>query len=109
MGHPERIAQFKAIETDPTAPQPFAAGGYFGLQQIRWSPTNIADTPAEGLSRLFMLPGAHYSAPEMSWKFESLRVDRLPLKPRARPAVPRRPVRGRCPHLPRVGTSSTST
>ena len=70
MGPPERIAQFKSIETDPTAPQPFAAGGYFGLQQIRWSPTNIADTPAEGLSRLFMLPGAHYSAPEMSWKFE---------------------------------------
>ena len=70
MGPPERIAQFKAIETDPTAPQPFAAGGYFGLQQIRWLPTNIANTPAEGLSRLFMLPGAHYSAPEMSWKFE---------------------------------------
>ena len=70
MGPPERIAQFKAIETDPTAPQPFAAGGYFGLQQIRWLPTNIANTPAEGLSRLFMLPGAHYSAPELSWKFE---------------------------------------
>jgi glucose/arabinose dehydrogenase len=70
MGPPERIAQYKAIETDPTAPQPFAPGGYFGLQQIRWSPTNIADTPAEGLSRLFMLPGAHYSAPELSWKFE---------------------------------------
>ena len=70
MGPPERIAQFKAIETDPTAPQPFAPGGYFGLQQIRWSPTNIADTPQEALSRLFMLPGAHYSAPELSWKFE---------------------------------------
>jgi len=70
MGPPERIAQFKAIETDPTAPQPFAPGGYFGLQQIRWSPTNIADTPAEALSRLFVLPGSHYSAPEMSWKFE---------------------------------------
>jgi glucose/arabinose dehydrogenase len=70
MGPPERIAQFKAIETDPTAPQPFAAGGYFGLQQIRWSPTNIADTPAEALSRLFVLPGSRYSAPEMSWKFE---------------------------------------
>ena len=38
MGPPERIAQFKAIETDPTAPQPFAAGGYFGLQQMRWPP-----------------------------------------------------------------------
>jgi glucose/arabinose dehydrogenase len=70
MGPPERIAQFKAIETDPTAPQPFAAGGYFGLQQIRWLPTNIADTPAEALSRLFALPGSRYSAPEMSWKFE---------------------------------------
>jgi glucose/arabinose dehydrogenase len=70
MGPPERIGQFKAIETDPTAPQPFTPAGYFGLQQIRWSPANIADTPAEGLSRLFMLPGARYSAPEMSWKFE---------------------------------------
>ena len=70
MGPPERVAQFKAIETDPTAPQPFAVGGYFGLQQVRWSPTNIADSPAEALSRLFMLPGAHYSAPELSWKFE---------------------------------------
>ena len=71
MGPPERIGQFKAIETDPTAPQPFAAGGYFGLQQIRWSPVNIADTPAEALSRLVMLGrNAHYSAPELSWKFE---------------------------------------
>jgi glucose/arabinose dehydrogenase len=24
----------------------------------------------KGLARLFMLPGAHYSAPEFSWKFE---------------------------------------
>ena len=70
MGPPERVAQFKSIETDPTAPQPFAAGGYFGLQQIRWLPTNIADTPAQALSRLVMFPGAHYSAPELSWKFE---------------------------------------
>ncbi len=71
MGPPERIAQFKAIETTvtPSPPDPFATT-YFGLQQIRWSPTNIADSPAEALSRLFMLPGAHYSAPEMSWKFE---------------------------------------
>jgi aldose sugar dehydrogenase len=71
MGPPERIAQFKAIETTvtPVPPDPFAAS-YFGLQQIRWLPTNIADTPAEALSRLFMLPGAHYSAPEFSWKYE---------------------------------------
>ena len=70
MGPPERLGQYKAIETDPTAPQPFAPAGYFGLQQLRWSPVNIADSPAEALSRLFMLPGARYSAPEMSWKFE---------------------------------------
>jgi glucose/arabinose dehydrogenase len=70
MGPPERISQFKAIETDPTAPQPLTPAGYFGLQQIRWSPVNIANSPAEALSRLFMLPGAEYSAPELSWKFE---------------------------------------
>jgi aldose sugar dehydrogenase len=70
MGPAERVAQFKAIETDPTAPQPFAPNGYFGLQQVRWLPTNIADTPAEALSRMFMLPGARFSDPEMSWKFE---------------------------------------
>ena len=72
MGPPERVAQFKEIETTvaPSPPDPFAPGGYFGLQQIRWSPENIADTPAEALDRLFMLPGAHYSAPELSWKFE---------------------------------------
>ncbi len=70
MGPVSRIGQFKAIETDPTAPQPFAPGGYFGLQQIRWLPTNIANSPAEALSRLFTLPGSRYSDPEMSWKFE---------------------------------------
>jgi glucose/arabinose dehydrogenase len=71
MGPPERIAQFKAIEVTetPSPPDPFALT-YFGLQQLRWSPVNIADSPAEALSRLFMLPGAHYSAPEFSWKFE---------------------------------------
>jgi len=61
MGPPERIQQFKQIETSPQ---------FFGLQQLRWPPTNIADTPEEALDRLFMLPGAHYSPPEFSWKFE---------------------------------------
>src|SRR5687768_12896951 len=71
MGPPSRIAQFKAIETTvtPVPTDPFATT-YFGLQQVRWSPENIADTAQEALSRLFMLPGAHYSAPEFSWKFE---------------------------------------
>jgi glucose/arabinose dehydrogenase len=70
MGPASRVAQFKAIETDPTRPQPLTPNGYFGLQQARWLPTNIADTPQEALSRLFMLPGAFFSDPELSWKFE---------------------------------------
>jgi glucose/arabinose dehydrogenase len=60
-GPVERIAQYKAIET--------TFGGQ-NLQQLRWPPTNIADSPAEALARLFMLPGAHYSDPEFSWKWE---------------------------------------
>jgi aldose sugar dehydrogenase len=66
MGPVSRIAQFKQIEQ--TLPP---SGGIPGaqLQQIRWPPSNIADTPQEALSRLFMLPGASYSDPEFSWKF----------------------------------------
>jgi aldose sugar dehydrogenase len=60
-GPVDRIAQFKQIETT------FAAQT---LQQLRWPPTNIADTPEEALSRLFMIPGANYSDPEFSWKWE---------------------------------------
>jgi aldose sugar dehydrogenase len=61
MGPVGRLAEFKAIETSEM---------FFGLQQVRWLPTNIADAPAEALDRLFMLPGAHYSDPEFSWRFE---------------------------------------
>ncbi|HJU44000.1 MAG TPA: PQQ-dependent sugar dehydrogenase, partial [Vicinamibacterales bacterium] len=43
---------------------------FVGLQQQRWPPSNIADTPADALARLFMLPGATYSDPQFSWKFE---------------------------------------
>jgi aldose sugar dehydrogenase len=60
-GPVERIAQYKSIET--------TFGGQ-NLQQLRWPPTNIADTPAEARARLFMLPGAQYSDPEFSWKWE---------------------------------------
>jgi glucose/arabinose dehydrogenase len=67
MGPVSRIAEFKSIEL--TLPP---SGGVPGaeLQQVRWPATNIADTPEEALSRLFMLPGSHYSDPEFSWKFE---------------------------------------
>jgi glucose/arabinose dehydrogenase len=66
MGPVERIGQFKQIEqTQPPS------GGVPGaqLQQIRWPPEKIANTPQEALSRLFALPGSHYSDPEFSWKF----------------------------------------
>jgi glucose/arabinose dehydrogenase len=61
MGPVARIAQFKEIET---------TFGNQQLQQLRWPPTNIADTPEEALSRLFMLPGATYVDPAFSWKWE---------------------------------------
>lgn len=61
MGPVSRIAQFKQIET--------TFGGR-NLQQLRWPPENIADSPGDALERLFMLPGAHYSDPEFSWKWE---------------------------------------
>ncbi len=61
MGPVARIAQFKATETSTQ---------FFGLQQARWPPTNIADTPQQALARLFMLPGSTYSDPQFSWRFE---------------------------------------
>lgn len=60
MGPSDRIAEFKNIES--------TFGGR-NLQQLRWPPTNLADTPEEALSRLLMLPGAHYSEPEFSWRW----------------------------------------
>lgn len=69
MGPPERLDQYKAIETSPDN-DPCVNTPYFGLQQLRWSPVLIADSPGEALARLFVLPGSHFSEPEFSWKFE---------------------------------------
>jgi glucose/arabinose dehydrogenase len=44
MGPLARIQEFKALETSNT---------FFGLQQIRWSPTNIADSAKAALERMF--------------------------------------------------------
>lgn len=63
IGPVERIAQYKFIETTSLHHEDFP-----NLQQLRWPPERIADTPQEALSRLFMLPGSHYSDPEFSWK-----------------------------------------
>lgn len=60
MGPSERLFEFKGIETTRSP---------FTLQQLRWPPTRLADSPAEAFSRLFMLPGAHYSEPEFSWRY----------------------------------------
>ncbi len=69
MGPVERIEQFKAIETS-SATDPVTLTPYLGLQQVRWPPTNIADSPQEALGRLLRLPGSEYRDPVFSWKFE---------------------------------------
>ncbi|MBC8646096.1 MAG: PQQ-dependent sugar dehydrogenase [Thermoanaerobaculia bacterium] len=63
IGPVERIAEYKQIETTSLHHDDFP-----NLQQLRWPPERIADTPAEALSRLFHIPGSHYSDPEFSWK-----------------------------------------
>jgi glucose/arabinose dehydrogenase len=60
MGPLSRVAEYKAIETA------LAPGD---LQQQRWAPSQIADTPEQARSRLFMLQGAHYEDPVFSWKY----------------------------------------
>jgi aldose sugar dehydrogenase len=69
MGPVSRIAEYKAIETSSES-DPCIGGAYFGLQQIRWPPSLIANDSDEALSRLFMLPGAQFKDPELSWKFD---------------------------------------
>jgi aldose sugar dehydrogenase len=62
-GPVSRIDEYKEIETTSLHHEDFP-----NLQQFRWGPENIADSPEEALSRLFALPGSHYSDPEFSWK-----------------------------------------
>ncbi len=57
-----RMAEWKSIETTQ-----------FGsaLQQVRYPPTRAAYTACAGaVARMFMLPGATYVDPELSWKYE---------------------------------------
>jgi glucose/arabinose dehydrogenase len=57
----DRVGQFKTMET--------TFGGR-NLQQLRWPPTNIADTPHEAQLRIrAALPMARYSDPEFAWKW----------------------------------------
>jgi glucose/arabinose dehydrogenase len=56
-----RIRDWKTIETTQ-----------FGssLQQVRYPPTRAAFTANLALSRMFMLPGATYVDPQLSWRYE---------------------------------------
>jgi uncharacterized repeat protein (TIGR01451 family) len=60
IGPVSRVAQYKQIETT------YGSGD---LQQLRWPPSLIADTPSDALARLYAIPGSHYADPEFSWKY----------------------------------------
>jgi hypothetical protein len=60
MGPLARIDQFKSIEM---------TYGQGNLQQLRWPPSNLADTPQQALARMFQLTGSQYVDPEFSWKY----------------------------------------
>ena len=61
MGPLSRMSDWKFIETT-----------MFGsaMQQVRYPPTRAAYNAGLALSRMFMLPGAIYVDPELSWRFE---------------------------------------
>ena len=64
MGPLSRVAEFKAIEISVG----FGANGPAGLQQMRFLPSAIADSPADAKRALFHLPNSHPTDPEFSWK-----------------------------------------
>jgi uncharacterized protein (TIGR03118 family) len=82
MGPADRIRDFKQIETSFTPLQgnlPLAGNLPFSaidpatflpaLQQMRWPPSLIADTPGQARTSLFVIPGSHYDDPEFTWKW----------------------------------------
>jgi glucose/arabinose dehydrogenase len=56
-----REPDFKFIETTQ-----------FGsaMQQVRYPPTRVAYTAAQAVSQMFMLPGAVFVEPDLSWRYE---------------------------------------
>jgi hypothetical protein len=64
MGPVSRVPDYKAIETTSLFNEDFP-----NLQQLRWGPERIADTPAGAFARLFMLLDARYQDPQFSWKY----------------------------------------
>jgi glucose/arabinose dehydrogenase len=82
IGPSSMLADYKAIESSFTPLQgnlPVAGNLPFSaidpatfvpaIQQIRWPPTLIANSAADAMSHLFVLPGSSYSEPEFSWKW----------------------------------------
>jgi len=61
-GPQHRFFEFRDIEVNQ-----------FGraLQQNRFPPTRLADSPGNARNQLFMLPGATFVEPELSWKYET--------------------------------------
>ncbi len=64
QGPLNRLHDYKQIEATEAWNEPFP-----NLQQLRWSPENIADSEQEALRRLYDLPGSTFSNPEFSWKY----------------------------------------
>jgi glucose/arabinose dehydrogenase len=64
QGPLSRLAQYKQIETTEAFNEPFP-----NLQQLRWPPENIADSPGEARRRLFELPRSRFADPQFSWKY----------------------------------------
>lgn len=82
MGPADRVSDYKGIEASFTPLQgnlPVAGNIALSavdpatfipsLQQIRWPPMLIANSPGQARDRLFVLPGSHYSDPEFSWRW----------------------------------------
>lgn len=61
-GPQKRFFDFKDIEVNEFG---------MALQQVRFPPIRLADEPNDARESLFMLPGAKYTDPELSWKYES--------------------------------------
>jgi glucose/arabinose dehydrogenase len=61
-GPQHRFFDFKDIEVNEFG---------LALQQVRFPPSRLADAPGLARVGLVMLPGAKYSDPELSWKYES--------------------------------------
>ena len=65
MGPLSRVEEFKALEIAAG----FGTNGPAGLQQMRFLPTSIADSPADARDRLFHVPASHPRDPRFSWKY----------------------------------------